>query len=197
MSQGDIIKLNCIQTIAGTRFTNVMYVEQTTADPSSTNQLESAAVALKLNYFDPLALILCDQWDLLCIEASNAFLTGLTPFRKTFTLPGSVITEPLPSHLAALLVFNTTNGGKGRTGKVYVGGAVVPDEQDNNLKKTFSDALSTVGLALTVAMPNAPDATSYRAGPLPLTIPAWEPWVIHDIRQPFTRMASRRADLSC
>ncbi|GAG71535.1 unnamed protein product, partial [marine sediment metagenome] len=167
MSQGDVLECTAIQTIAGTRFTNVFYLQQTTADPSSTNQLESAAVALKLNYFTPLAVILSDQWDLLCIEVKNAFLTGLPAWRETFTLPGAVITEPLPSQLAALLTYNTNNGGKGRTGKVYVGGAVVADELDNNLKKTFSDALSTVGLTLTVAMPNAPDATSYRSGPKP------------------------------
>ncbi|GAG97918.1 unnamed protein product, partial [marine sediment metagenome] len=99
--------------------------------------------------------------------------------------------------LAALLVFNTDNGGKGRTGKTYVGGATITDELDNNLIKTFSDALSTVGSKLVIAMPNAGESTSYRSGPKPLTVPAWEPWTIHDIRQPYTRMASRRANLSC
>lgn len=197
MAQNDLLTCTAIQTHEGTRFTNIFYLLQTSADPTGEDQGKAAADALFAEYFTPLAQALSDQWSLLCIEVTKTLVTGLLPWRINYTLSGVKTTASLPTLCTALLALNIDTGAKGKTGRVYVSGATVTDEFENNLTNEMRNQLFPVATVLTEEIENQTAGTTYFCGPKQSSNQNWKKWEVADVRQPYTRLRSRRASTKC
>lgn len=197
MAQGTIWQLTCIQRVDDVRFTNVLYLRQNTNDPTGEPAEKAVADAIFQLFYTPMKPLLSENWQLLCIEVRPAFLTGIGAYRELYTLAGDNAVESLPSQLAVNATYNTVSGARGRTGRTYLGGFCTDQEKDNNLTKAARDALVPIVDVLAKPIVNQSAGTSYEAGPKPATVGDWLPWVQSDIRQPYTRIKNRRADLAC
>lgn len=197
MPQGTIWQCTAIQKIEDVRFTNVLYLRQNTNDPTGEPAEKAVADALHDLFYLPMKPLLSTMWQVLCIEVRDAFLTGIGAYRELYTTAGDSAVQSLPPQLAVNATYNTVSGARGRTGRTYLGGFVVDQEKDNNLTKAARDALLPIVDVLAQPIVNQSAGTSYEAGPKPATVGDWLPWVQSDIRQPYTRIKNRRADLSC
>ena len=197
MAQGTIWECTAIQLHGNTRFTNVWYLQQTSNDASLVDPRQSPAEAIATEFYSDLAPLLSNKWKLLCIEVRDSGTTGQDRFQYDFPLTGSKLTEPLPSHAVAIIAFNTTNGAKGRSCRTYISGATVDDEVDNNLTNDFGDGLSAVAAKMTDEITNIAANVTFLVGPQNPHGAEWEGFYVHDVRQPYTRLKSRRADVFC
>lgn len=195
MPSGTIWQTTSIQTVGTTRVANVIYLRQNTSDSGTGDPRKDVADALWAKFWTPLAPALTDIWSLSCIEVRDAFTPGQNFYRELYTLAGTKVSEALPPHCCALMSFNTIDGGKGKTGRTYISGATIDDEVDNNLTEAFGNELSNVAKALTEVITQ--NNVEFVSGPKPGDIAEFAPWVIHDIRQPYTRLKNRRADTRC
>ncbi|GAI64541.1 unnamed protein product [marine sediment metagenome] len=210
MALNDIWQVTDIQSVNGTRLSNVTHWRQdNSADP------ESAFNSLTTGYRNNVPGLWVAQlgaaWSSICREVAIIGVTGQVFMRDTTVVgPGTAVGETLNSATVAVIAKFTATGSFRGTGVSYISGIVAPYEQRNNLTSEGLLAMDIVGVTLVTGFTSQGFAwTPMRAAgfhkdplstpevPLPDLPHAADPWVISDERVRLTKLKSRRQSTRC
>ncbi|GAG73962.1 unnamed protein product [marine sediment metagenome] len=210
MALNDIWQVTDIQSVNGTRVSNVFHYRQ---DSSGTNAdaLASLGSGYRTTVGSAMADNLGTEWSSICREMKIVDITGQAFMRDaTVVGPGTAVGETLNSATVAVIAKFTATGSFRGTGVSYISGIVAPYEQRNNLTTEGLFAIDAIGTSfLGVLSSSGMSWTPVRAAgmhkdplstpevPLPDIPHPAEPWVLSDERVRLTKLRSRRQSTRC
>ncbi|GAH03059.1 unnamed protein product, partial [marine sediment metagenome] len=133
MAQFDEFVLTYIQSVHSTRITNVLNYQQTSADGTGDARLALATAFLASSIITEYKQHCGMLWTDLCVEVRQSNLVGQDFFR-VITLPNvGTGGDTLNPASAVQIILLPSTGGPGQQGSVYISGAPITYEDQNNL----------------------------------------------------------------
>lgn len=205
MPDSDEFQVTFIQSLHGTRFTNVFYVQQQGSDPVGKTQLDDIADAFIADVVPHYQSALSNAWTGICVEVSKERVTGQAFFQKAMTAVGDVNSDSLNAATVATIAAFTATGGRRGTGRAFVSGLPLEYEQRNNLTTEGVDALRPLSDALVQGVTGVGPLYLFgrqarwetpEQGPAAEIYP-FDEWTTADTRIPLTKLRSRRQSAKC
>lgn len=210
MAIGSIYRVSVIQTVNGSRLTNVWHYKQTAGSGSTDPKLE-LATEIEATINPVMVAALSVAWKTLCYEVGEIGLPGQEFFKHLSAGNGGTVMESsFNAGVCAVIALFTETGSHDGTGRTYISGIPLTYENRNNLNTTGLTGIGTIGDELVknivgggyTFQPGRPpgfkkDPASTPEVPLPDLPTLWAPWILEDVRVPLTKLRSRRQSARC
>lgn len=210
MALNDVWELTYVQTVNGTRISNVYFYRQATSDGAD-DPRENLGKGFDQGPAQVFQAELSFGWEGLCYEIRKVDVTGQQFFRELSTTGvGAELGEAYNAATCATIATFTATGSHDGTGRTFIAGFPITYENRNNLTGDGLTAIDLIGDALILPITNnlvtfipgrAPgtkqDPASTPEVPLPDIPTAFDPWVLTDVRVPLTKLRSRRQSTRC